>query len=408
MSRMTMMLTLGLMLFAVAACEAEQPKGKTDALIKALAKGNSAFALNLYRKLAARQGNLFVSPFSISTALAMTYAGARGDTEAQMAQAMRFGPERGQTHSAFKALIEDLNARQEKGSYELNVANALWGQEGLGFLEEFLDLTRENYGAGLQEVDFEGDTEAARQTINEWVEKETNEKIKDLIQRGMLTPATQFVLTNAIYFKGDWMLPFDKERTSDMPFTLAAGGTVQTPMMQQTEEFRYMEAETFQALELPYAKQELSMIILLPRSTDELADLEQSLTQASLRKWLRGLNHREVHVYLPRFRATYAVELAETLKEMGMTDAFSLPPADFSGMTGGQDLCISAIIHKAYVDVNEEGTEAAAATAVGMLGGVAMPQEPVVFRADHPFVFLIRDNRSGSILFVGRLADPRA
>ena len=382
----------------------EEPKPKDDRT--AVVEGNSAFALDLYAKLKEQEGNLFFSPFSISTALAMTHTGARSETAAQMEKVLHFDIGQERLHPAFKALIEDLNARQQKGGYELSVANALWGQRGYGFLMEFLDLTVDNYGAGLREVDFVGDTEGARQTINGWVEKETREKIKNLIPPGVLDALTRLVLTNAIYFKGDWAAQFDKEATHDAPFTLLDGKKVEVPMMRQTEKFGYMETEGFQALELPYVKDELSMIVLLPRKVDGLAELEKSLTAENLAKWLPELRKRRVIVELPKFKMTSQFSLAKVLRSMGMTDAFSLPPADFSGMNGKKDLFISAVIHKAYVDVNEEGTEAAAATGV-VMQLTAAPTPPVLFRADHPFLFLIRDNRSGSILFLGRMINPK-
>ncbi len=367
---------------------------------------NNAFALNLYGKLKDQEGNLFFSPFSISTALAMTYAGARGETEAQMRKALHFYMGQRGLHPACKSLIEDLNARQKAGGYELSVANALWGQKGYGFLKEFLDLTRENYGAGLNEVDFAGATEAARQGINKWAEDETRGKIKDLIPPGVLNALTRLVLTNAIYFKGNWASQFKKGDTQNAPFTLLDGKKVNVPMMQQTRKYPYLKTDTFQALELPYVGEELSMVVLLPRKVDGLADFEKSLTHKGLTEWVEALRKEEVAVYLPKFKMTSSFSLSEVLQSLGMPDAFSLGLADFSGMTGNKDLFISAVIHKAFVDVNEEGTEAAAATA-GVMALERVPAPPPVFRADHPFLFLIRDRRTGSILFMGRVVNPQ-
>jgi len=404
-----------------------QAKPKDDT--KALVEGNNAFALDLYAKLREQEGNLFFSPFSISTALGMTYAGARGETEAQMAKVLRFPSDevhiavqveqqgfqaqkilhipwpQEKLHPAFKALIEDLNARQKKGAYELSVANALWGQKGYAWLDEFLKITRDNYGAGLREVDFVTDTEGARKTINDWVEKETKEKIKELVPAGVLDELTRLVLTNAIYFKGKWASQFEKEATQDAMFMPGGPGGehLMVPTMHQTEDFGYMETEGFQALELPYVENELSMIVFLPKKMDGLAELEKSFTADNLAKWLPELHKQEVQVELPRFKMTSEFRLDQVLKSMGMTDAFSLPPADFSGMDGKKDLFISAVLHKAFVDVNEEGTEAAAATAVVAVGGRVLER----FRADHPFLFLIRDNRTGSILFMGRVTNPQ-
>jgi serpin B len=384
-----------------------------------IVEGNNSFALELYAKLRAEQGNLFFSPYSISTALAMTYAGARGSTASQMAQVLHFptpvdekaGPSpaamnRGQFDSAFGQIIKDLNEKGRKGGYTLTVANALWGQQGYGFLDEFLKSVEANYDGRLNEVDFVAATEKARKTINTWVEKQTKDKIKDLIPAGVLDSMTRLVLTNAIYFKGNWARQFKKDQTKDAPFTLADGRKVQAPMMNQTGQFRYTETETFQGLELPYVDNELSMIILLPKQFDGLSEFEKTLTAENLPQWLSRLFPREVIVSVPKFKATKQFSLASMLAAMGMKDAFT-PDADFSGMDGKKDLFISAVIHKAYVDVNEEGTEAAAATGVTMSLTSLGPSQTPVFRADHPFVFLIRDNRSGSILFIGRLMNPK-
>ena len=400
-------LVLMILLGIAAGCfGADKPaeEQKTDEEI--VVEGNNEFALELYAKLRVQQGNLFFSPYSISTALAMTWAGARAETEKQMARVLHFTLPQERLHKAFCGLQTRLNAPDKGRSYELNVANALWGQKGEGFLEEFLGLVKTNYGGGLNEVDFVQAAEAARQTINAWVEKETNGKIKDLIGKSVLDRMTRLVLTNAIYFKGNWARQFEKDRTKDGPFTLLSGGKVDVPMMNQTAEFNYMEAEDLQGLELPYVDDELSMIILLPREVDGLGELEKTLTAERLSQWLAGLHKRKVIVSVPKFRMTSKFGLADVLKSMGMTDAFC-GVADFSGMNGKRDLFISAVIHKAYVDVNEEGTEAAAATGVVMRLTSARPEEPVVFNADHPFVFLIRDNKSGSILFIGRVMNPK-
>ncbi|GAG82956.1 unnamed protein product, partial [marine sediment metagenome] len=302
--------------------------------------------------------------------------------------------------------IKDLNAKGEKGNYELSVANALWSQKGYGFLAEFLELIEAKYGGKLNEVDFITATEAARQTINAWVEKETKDKIKNLIQRGVLNKWTRLVLTNAIYFKGNWARQFKEENTREAAFTLLSGEKVDTPMMNQTAEFNYMEAEDFQGLELPYVDDELSMIILLPKEIDGLRGFEETLTTENFSQWLARFRKRKVIVSVPKFKMTCQFSLADVLRQMGMKDAFS-GAADFSGMNGKRDLFISAVIHKAYVDVNEEGTEAAAATAVVVGITAVRPEKIPVFRADHPFLFLIRDNDSGSILFIGRMMNPR-
>jgi serine protease inhibitor len=373
---------------------------------QAIVEGNNKFALELYGKLKDRQGNLFLSPYSISTALAMTYAGAKDETERQMAKTLDFPTTLGneQFHNAFSDIIRQLNEAGKKGGFELVVANALWGQKDYKFLQEFLTLVKKNYDGDLQQVDFATQTEAVRKTINDWVETKTKAKIKELIKPGTLDSMTRLVLTNAIYFKGKWASQFKPERTQDAPFTLLGGQKVNVPMMNQTSNFGYMETDTTQVLEMPYVNNDLSMVILLPKKLDGVNELEKELTSETFAGWLGKLRKREVQVYLPRFKITSEFELTQVLGSMGMPDAFS-SKADFSGMTGNKDLFISAVVHKAYVDVNEEGTEAAAATGVAMkLTSVASP--PPVFKADHPFVFLIRDNHTGSILFMGRTANP--
>ena len=374
----------------------------------AVVEGNSQFALDLYARLRGDDGNLFFSPYSISTALAMTYAGARGETAKQMAETLHFTLEQERLHPAFGAMVADLNARAGKG-YELIVANALWGQKGYGFLAEFLSLTKRHYGAGLNEVDFIEATEAARKTINAWVEEKTRDKIKDLIPQGVLDKLTRLVLTNAIYFKGNWASQFEAEQTEDTPFTLLSGEKADVPMMNKQGTFNYLSAEEFQAIEMPYVGNDLSVLVFLPKKTDGLAEFEKSLTDENLRNWIPRFRRRAVIVGLPKFKMTSQFSLADVLKSMGMKNAFT-GDADFSGMNGKRDLFISAVIHKAFVEVNEEGTEAAAATAV-VVATTAVSTEPVkipVFRADHPFLFMIRDTRTNSILFLGRVMDPRS
>jgi serpin B len=371
----------------------------------AAARDNNAFAVDLYGKLRTGDGNLFFSPESISTALAMTYAGARTQTAEQMAKTLHFTLPQERLHPALGALMADLNSGGKKRGYQLSVANALWGQKGHDFLPAFLTLLKDDYGAEMHEVDFLRDTEGARQTINSWVEKQTQDKIKDLIARDVLPPETQLVLTNAIYFKGDWNTQFKKDATRDAPFQVSAREKVNVPLMNQTGDFPYFEGESFQALEMPYVGKDLSMVVLLPKKADGLADLEKTLSTDKLADWLAKLHTDEVVVALPKFKLTSQFSLKDTLSAMGMVDAFT-DSADFSGIDGNKNLFISAVIHKAFVDVNEEGTEAAAATAV-----IAQPTAArinPVFRADHPFLFLIRDKRSGSILFLGRVVNPKA
>ena len=371
-----------------------------------VAKGCNRFAFDLYGRLKGGEGNLFLSPYSISTALTMTYGGARGETADQMANVLRLPSSGEAVHAAYAALQNDLNAAGPGApGFELVAANRLWGQKGYTFLPDFLSLLKANYGAGLEQLDFTADTEVARKAINVWIEKQTRDKIQDLIKPGVLPAQTGLVLTNAIYFKGKWAEKFRKEATREWDFFVTPETKVIAPFMYQEAEFGYFEGDGLQALELPYQGDRLAMVVLLPGAKDGLAALEASLSAEKVAGWLGNLHRREVRVALPRFKTTAEFSLADTLVAMGMTDAFNPKAADFSGMTGTKDLTIVAVVHKAFVEVNEEGTEAAAATAVvAKSEGIAEP--PPVFRADHPFLFLIRDTKTGAILFLGRILDP--
>ena len=371
-----------------------------------LVAGNTAFAIDLYQQLCRQEGNLFFSPYSISTALAMTYAGARGETEAQMAQALHFELGQDALHPAFAALQGRLDAVQASGDVQLSIANALWPHVDYPFLKSFLDLTRLQYGVSLVTLDYESDPEAARQSINAWAEAQTHGKIKDLIPADALDRLARLVLSNAIYFKGNWARQFDPARTEDAPFAVQPGQQVAVPMMAQQLECGYTETEDTQIVELPYVGRALSMVVLLPKQVDGLAALEARLTPAALAQWTTRLWETEVQVFLPRFKVEAAFRLDDALRALRMTDAFDDVRANFAGMDGIARLAISAVLHKAFVEVNEEGTEAAAATAVVTFKGP--PQAPPVFCADHPFLFLIRENNSGSILFLGRVVDPTA
>ena len=352
-------------------------------------------SIDLYKKLsAANDGNLFLSPYSISTALAMTYGGARSETAEQMENTLHFGGQ-GATHPALSHLRKNLNGIQKKGHIQLSIANSLWPQKDYTFLPDYLALTQEFYGSEIVSVDYKADSEGARRKINIWVEDETNDRIKDLIPEDMLDPLTRLVLANAIYFKGNWANQFKPEHTRPAPFKLAGGTSVEVPMMSQTEDFRLARTDAFQALELPYEGDDLSMLILLPSESDKLPELDLEM--------ITGLefNEMEVMVQLPKFKLESTFMLGDTLAAMGMPLAFT-EQADFSGMTGTRDLFIGAIVHKAFVEVNEEGTEATAATGVGM----KLTSMPPQFTANHPFLFLIRENHTGTILFIGRVADP--
>jgi serpin B len=370
-------------------------------------KDNNTFALDLYAQLAGEKDNLFFSPFSISTALAMTYAGARGQTATEMAQTLHFPLNQQELHPAFARLLKEMNGKNNKGSLELHLANALWGQKGYGFRNEFLEVTKANYGAGLREVGFVQAADEARQTINRWVEEQTQNKIKDLIQPGILTPMTRLVLTNAIYFKAAWQYPFSEYATKQEEFQVTPDKKVPVPMMHQVKGFNYLDGGTFQLLEMPYQGRQQSMLVFLPKTGDGLAEFEKTLTAKNLESWLGKCSTQQVTVAFPKFKFTRAFELNKTLSAMGMPLAFS-DRADFSGMDGRKDLYISNVIHKAFVDVHEKGTEAAAATAVVVATKSAPPAPKHEFRADHPFVFVIRDHRTGSILFLGRVTNPQA
>ncbi len=379
--------------------------------LTAAAQGNNTFAFELYRLV--RQGkpagNLFYSPYSISLALAMTYAGARGQTEQQMAQALHFVPQ-SRLHPALNGLDQELGKRGKgaKGKdgqgFRLNIANALWGQTGYRFLPAFLDLLAENYGAGLRLLDFSANPEAARVTINQWVSDRTEGRIKDLIPRGALDAMTRLVLTNAIYFNAAWSTPFEKSQTQDGAFNLLDGGKATVPMMKKTDSFGYAEGPNVQAVELPYDGRELAMVILLPKS-GQFEAFDAALDAGQVNGLLTKLSSRQVALTMPRFKIESQLELAQALAALGMPDAFS-GSADFSGMDGGRNLIISDVIHKAFVAVDEAGTEAAAATAVVMRLTSIMPEEPVEVTVDRPFVFLIRDLPTGAILFVGRVVNP--
>jgi len=379
-----------------------------------LADGNGAFAFDLYQQLKNRDGNLFYSPYSISAALAMTYAGARGATAEQMATALHFDLPQDKLHPAFNWLEGELAKRGEGAEgvddegFRLNVVNAIWGQKGYEFKVAFLDTLAENYGAGLRILDFIEEPEKSRITINDWVSEQTEDRINDLIQPGGITPLTRLVLTNAIYFNAAWESKFTEEATKDLPFYLLDGDSVTVPMMEQTASFGYAEGDDCQAVELPYDGEELSMVILLP-AEGKFTEFESNLDYEQADKIIDRLNDRRVRLTMPKFEFESEFILTQALSDLGMAEAFS-GSADFSGMTGNNDLFIGDVIHKAFVLVEEGGTEAAAATAVIMPASASgpKPEEPVVVIVDRPFIFLIQDIETGAILFIGRVLNPGA
>jgi len=368
------------------------------------------FALALYGRLLQRGRNLFFSPFSLRTALAMTYAGARGETAVQMSKALRFASSNETLHWAFAELIRRLYAAGD-GRYELNLANSLWGQDGAPLLAGFPELVTRNYGGEINVVDFRRESENVRVAINNWVEDKTHAKIRDLI--GSLDRDTRLVVANAVYFKGKWALRFPEIATRDEPFYLEGGGKVQARLMHQQEEMRYLQADGFQAVDLDYRGGDLSMLVLLPDAKDGLRDLEARLSAHVFHDCVAKMAEREVKLFLPRFKMTRSLDIRRELCALGMPLAFNRFQADFSGINGHapphQDaLSISAVCHQAFIEANEEGTEAAAATGIYMIAGMSL-HEPLavpIFRADHPFLFAIRDRRSSAVLFLGRMADP--
>jgi serpin B len=368
-------------------------------------QGNNGFGFDLFQEIRSKDGNLFYSPYSISNALAMTAAGARGNTAKEMAATLHLPPDGQRLHAGFADLIQSLNNPAKARKYDLQIANRLWGQKRFGFLPDFLKLSSDAYGAGLEELDFSAAPEAARQAINAWVEKQTKDKIKNLMPEGSVTVATRLVLTNAIYFKAQWADPFFDKATAKQDFKAGPGKTMKVDMMHKTEIMQYAATDEIQFVELPYEQHQLSMLVLLPKNADGLPALEKQLSAAKLAEWSKAAKRNNVVLSLPRFKFTSTFEnLKNVLAKMGMTTAFT-PQADFSGMASGAKLFIDQVVHKAFVDVNEFGTEAAAATAVGMRLAAA-PVENITFTADHPFVFVIRDNATGSVLFVGRVANP--
>ncbi len=376
-----------------------------------LVKGNSAFAFELYQALRESEGNLFYSPHSISLALAMTYAGARGQTAEQMAATLQFLLEQERLHPAFNWLDVELAQRGEGAEgkdgegFRLNIVNAIWGQKDYSFLPAFLDVLAQNYGAGLRILDFISETEKSRLAINQWVSDQTEGRIEDLIPQGAIDAWTRLVLTNAIYFNAAWEYPFDEDVTADGPFHLLDGGQLTVPMMRQTESFGYTDGEGFQAVDLPYDGGELSMVILLPEA-GQFQAFEQGLDAERVDDIMGGLHVAYVTLAMPKFEFDSEFSLKDTLADMGMPIAFSRA-ADFSGMTGTPDLYISEVIHKAFVSLDEAGTEAAAATAV-IMRLTAMPAQQVEVTIDRPFIFLIRDIETGAILLVGRVLNPAA
>jgi len=367
------------------------------------------FALGLYQTLAAERpaANLFFSPYSISTALAMTYAGAHGQTATEMAATLQFDRPQSEVAAAFAALEQRLTGIGEDGKVTLHTANSLWYQRDYRFREEFLETGRKKFKAEIAGLDFIKDTEDSRQKINRWVADRTSDKIPALLAPGVLDPLSRMVLCNAIYFKGDWATQFDAKATHPADFFVAAGQSVKVPMMAQKTRIRHATPDGLSIVALPYQGGQLTMVVLLPDAKEGLEALEARLNSTNLTTWLGALDgarEKDVAVELPKFNLNSQLELKPALSAMGMPTAFG-PQSDFSGMDGTHDLQLNAVVHQAVVEVNEQGTEAAAATAAVV--GLRSARPPsTTFRADHPFLFLIRDQESGAILFLGRVLNP--
>jgi serpin B len=407
---MNLRFTLLLLIVLLIACDkqpraAEQPVKATPLsaehkqVVAETVAGSNAFATKMYGQLNGEPGNLFFSPYSITTALGMAYEGAKGLTASEIQTLFGFPDDAAARQSAFGALHSHLNP--QRAGYKLSIANSFWAQQGFDFLPTFTDVLREHYNAEASTVDFAGDNEATRTRINEWVSDKTEKRIPELFEPGMLTPDTVLALVNAIYFKGKWAEQFDPAATQDREFR-APSGKVQAPTMWHKADYAYAQDEKVQVIALPYADSELEMLVVLPKD-DAIAAAEDMLLSGKL-DTLR-LSSQEVTVMLPKFKFDAGYLLNAQLGALGMPTAFDPAAADFSGMDGRRDLYIGVVIHKAWVQVDEEGTEAAAATGVGMRATSAQI-EPLVFNADHPFLFVIRDRESGLILFAGRVEDP--
>jgi serpin B len=388
--------------------------------LKALVEGDTTFALDLYQQLKKESSrNFFYSPYSLSLALAMAYGGARNETEKQMAAALHYTLPQDRLHAAFNSLDQALRqrgqgarGRDEKG-FRLNIANATWGQKDFPFLASYLDLLAANYGAGLRLLDFRAAPEPSRITINDWVSDRTEFRIKDLIPKGAITTDSRLVLTNAVYFNAAWLYPFEKAATTPGPFNLLDYNKVNVPMMKQTKSFNYYKGTGFEAVELPYDGRELSMVILLPaldpamsslKLDQQFAAFEGKLDAATVAGAISGLKSTQVALAMPKFKVESSFSLNKALAALGMGQAFT-DTADFSGIDGKKDLSISAVVHKSFVETDEAGTEAAAASGV-IVGTTSMPAQPVSVTVDRPFVFLIRDIQTGAVLFVGRMVNP--
>jgi serpin B len=377
-----------------------------------LAAGNSAFALDLYQQLASQEGNLFYSPYSISSALAMTYAGAEGNTAEEMAAVLHFLENEDQLHAGFNALdqylegLAEMDIPEDQGDpFQLNIANSIWGQKDFSFEEQFLNTLAVNYGAGLRLLDYIQAPEESRQTINQWVSDQTKKKIQDLIPEGAITTDTRLVLSNAIYFKATWMETFEESLTEDSIFYGLDGEEIDVEMMSTGSDasYAYYQGDGFQVVALPYVGGQVSMLVIIP-DEGTFKEFEAGFSSEQLDEIVSKMTYSPIALKFPKFEFESEISLAQTLAAMGMPEAVSTA-ADFSGMTGDKDLFISDVFHKAFVGVDEEGTEAAAATAV-IMSLTSAPMDPLQLTVDRPFLFAIREHQTNSILFMGRLVSP--
>lgn len=371
-----------------------------------IVKGNTEFAFDLYHKLSAGS-NTFFSPYSVSAALGMTYAGARNKTADEMQKTLHIN-DAASFHKDFGQLIKDINSLNGT-DVKMSIANRLFGEKKYEFLQKYLDEVKEWYSAPIERLNFRQEPDASRVHINKWVEDQTNDKIKDLIPPGLIKPITRLVLVNAIYFYGDWASQFKKENTKKGDFYQTDTKKISADLMTQQAGFSYFETSDFKAIRIPYKGHKVSMEIYLPNKKDGLAEWEKELTADNYTKWSGMFKHHEVNLTMPKFKMTYTSTMSDLLKSLGMELPFDERFADFTGMTEKRELYISEVVHKAFIDVSEKGTEAAAATAVIMNETTSVRHEPKplkIFKADHPFFYVIRDNKSGSILFMGRMTDP--
>ena len=365
--------------------------------------GSTEFAFDMLRRMDPTQGNLVYSPISISSAFAMAYAGAEKDTANQMKEVLRYPLTQARFHPAFGYLLDELKAASGD-DFTLNLANSLWGQQGLPFREDFLAVLRENYGAELGLLDFSGAAESARQEINDWVSDQTEDRLQDVLQPGSISSSTRLVLVNAIYFKALWEHPFNPDKTSRQEFDLLDGSEVYVDMMllDESVSLSYAQGEEWQAVALPYKGGQAEMVIIMP-DEDSFASFFSTFDEQVYESIRSSLSGQDMLLSMPKFSFVSGFALADDLADMGMPDAFDPTRADFSGMDGTTDLYIDDAYHLAFIDVDELGTEAGAATGIVMRSGLASVFHLVI---DHPFFFVIRDIPTGTILFMGRVLNP--